>query len=137
MITWKKSIYDSLTSYSALCDEFAAECARLDDIENWYRTIFLTLDCADMCRQLAMLYVRGSENTGLLAKACIDVCEKCAQEVSQFNSQRCQQVYAMCQQTICSCVNLLDMGRQADVKNPTTTPASIFYGIDLRETIYN
>ncbi|RIV26773.1 four-helix bundle copper-binding protein [Fibrisoma montanum] len=137
---WKKNIYDSLTGCAALCDEFATECSRSEDIENWYRCIFLNLDCADMCRQLAMLYVRGSENTRLLAKACIEVCEKCAQEVNQFTDHdRCQQVHAMCQQTIRSCVSILEMAYQsdADLKNPATTPASLFYGIDLRDTLYN
>jgi len=139
MMIWKKNIYDSLTSCAALCDEFATECSRSEDIESWYRSIFLNLDCADLCRQLAMLYVRGSENTRLLAKACIEVCEKCSQELSQFDTQRCQQVYAMCQQTICSCVGILDMAYQSDgqSKNPKTTSASLFYGIDLRETLYN
>jgi hypothetical protein len=135
---WKKNIYDSLTSCAALCDEFATECSRSEDIESWYRSIFLSLDCADMCRQLAMLYVRGSENTRLLAKACIEVCEKCAQEVNQFDTQRCKQVYALCQQTILSCVGILDMTHQSDASNtPATTAATLFYGIDLRETIYN
>ncbi|GAB3895497.1 four-helix bundle copper-binding protein [Spirosoma agri] len=136
---WKKNIYDTLISCAALCDEFATECSRSEDIESWYRSIFLNLDCADLCRQLAMLYVRGSENTRLLAKACIEVCEKCSQEVSQFDTQRCQQVYAMCQQTICSCVGILAMAYQTEgqSKNPTNTPASLFYGIDLRETLYN
>ncbi|AQG78583.1 four-helix bundle copper-binding protein [Spirosoma montaniterrae] len=135
---WNKTIYDTLTSCATLCDEFATECSRSEDIENWYRSIFLNLDCADMCRQLAMLYVRGSENTRLLATACIEVCEKCAQEIAQFDTERCQQVYAMCQQTILSCVSILNMQRNdADAKNPTSTPASLFYGIDLRETIYN
>jgi len=135
---WKKNIYDSLTSCAALCDEFATECSRSEDIENWYRSIFLSLDCADMCRQLAMLYVRGSENTRLLAKACIEVCEKCAQEVSVFETQRCKQVYALCQQTILSCVSILDMTHQSDSSNsPAVTPATLFYGIDLRETLYN
>lgn len=136
---WKKNIYDSLTSCAKLCDEFATECSRSEDIENWYRSIFLNLDCADMCRQLAMLYVRGSENAHLLAKACIEVCEKCAKEVGQFDSERCQQVYAMCKQTICSCVGIVDMSMQteSEVRNPTVTPASLFYGIDLRQTLYN
>jgi len=136
---WKKTIYDTLTSCSTLCNEFATECSNSDDIENCYRSIFLNLDCADMCRNLAMLYVRGSENARLLATACIEVCEKCAQEVLQFNSERSKQVYAMCRQTICSCVNIIDMGSQTetDTKNPTVTPASLFYGIDLRETLFN
>lgn len=135
---WKKNIYDSLTSCATLCDEFATECSRSGDIENWYRSIFLSLDCADMCRQLAVLYVRGSENTRLLAKACIEVCEKCAQEVNSFENQRCQQVYALCQQTILSCVGILDMAHHSESSNtPALTPATLFYGIDLRETLYN
>lgn len=135
---WKKNIYDSLTSCATLCDEFATECSRSEDIENWYRSIFLSLDCADMCRQLAMLYVRGSENTRLLAKVCIDVCEKCAQEVSKIENQRCRQVYALCQQTIVSCAGILDMEPHSEASNtPALTPATLFYGIDLRETLYN
>ena len=136
---WKKSIYDSLTSCAALCNEFATECSNSDCIDDCYRSIFLNLDCADMCRNLAMLYVRGSENARLLATACIEVCEKCAQEVSQFNSDRSRQIYAICQQTIASCVNIIEMGNQteAEARNPAVTPASLFYGIDLRETLYN
>ncbi|WP_460911775.1 hypothetical protein [Spirosoma areae] len=92
-----------------------------------------------MCRNLAMLYVRGSENARLLAKTCIEICEKCAQEVSQFSSEESRQVHASCQQVICSCVTIIDMGYQTDleVRNPAITPASLFYGIDLRETLYN
>ena len=136
---WKKNIYDSLTGCATICNEFATECSNSEDIESWYRSIFLSLDCSDMCRNLAMLYVRGSENAHLLAKACIEVCEKCAQEVSQFNSECSQQVYAICQQTIRSCIAILDMASSADYenRNPAVTPASLFYGIDLRETLYN
>ncbi|SOD78927.1 four-helix bundle copper-binding protein [Spirosoma fluviale] len=136
---WKKSIYDSLISCATLCNEFATECSNSDGIEDCYRSIFLSLDCSDMCRNLAMLYVRGSENARLLAQACIEVCEKCAQEVIQLDSDRAKQIYAMCQQTICSCVSIMEMGSQTeiDTKNPAVTPASLFYGIDLRETLHN
>lgn len=138
-MTWKKNIYDSLTSCATLCDEFATECSRSEDIESWYRSIFLSLDCADVCRQVAMLYVRGSENTLLLANVCVEVCEKCAQEVNGFDTQRSRQMYESCQQTILSCVGLLDISaRRTDVATiPATTPASLFYGIDLRETLFN
>ena len=135
---WRKNIYDSLTNCAILCDEFATECSRSEDVESWYRSIFLGLDCADICRQLAILYVRGSENTLLLAKACIEVCEKCVQEVSKFDTSRCQQVYALCQQTMLSCVDILEMATHTEKQNtPVTTSASLFYGIDLRETLYN
>ncbi len=122
-----------------ICNEFATECSNSDNIDGYYRSIFLSLDCADMCRHLAILYVRGSENARLLAKACIEVCNKCAQEVSQFNSDLSRQVYAICQQTICSCVSIIDMATQteSESKNTTNTPESLFYGTDSRETLYN
>ncbi|WP_461085203.1 four-helix bundle copper-binding protein [Spirosoma flavus] len=136
---WKKTIYDSLTSCTTLCDEFALECSRSEEIEKWYRSIFLALDCADMCRQVSILYVRGSENTPLLAKACLEVCEKLAHEVQQFNTDFCRQIYAICQQTICNCVSLINMASpgKTEVGNPAVTSTSLFYGIDLRETLYN
>ena len=135
---WKKNYYDSLISCATLCDEFATECSRLEDIENRYRSIFLSLDCADVCRQVAMLYVRGSENTYLMAKACIEICGKCAQEVSQSDTESYRRVYAVCQQTISSCVGILEMTHQADVSNkPATPPATSFYGINLAEILYN
>ena len=136
---WKKAIYDSLTGCAILCNEFATECSNADDIDLWYRSIILNLDCADICQNLATLYVRGSENARLLAKACIEVCEKCAQEVSQFQTERSQQVYALCKQTILCCVTIIDMGYQTDIeaKSPMAAPVSLFYSNDLRQTLYN
>lgn len=135
---WNKTIYDTLTGCAALCDETATESSRAADIENWYRFIFLNLDCADLCRQVAMLYVRGSENTRLLAQACIEVCEKCADEAKQLSSERAKQVYAMCQQTIVSCSTILTMDAPREPETAAkTTPTSLFYGIDLRDALYN
>jgi hypothetical protein len=135
---WKKDIYNSLISCANACDEFATECSRSEDIESQYRSMFLNLDCADICRQLAMLYVRGSENTPLLAKACIEMCKKCAQQVITVDTQRCHQVYALCQQTISSCVSILNMAHHTDASNTSAVMStSMFYGVDLRETSYN
>lgn len=100
--------------------------------------MFLNLDCADVCRQLAMLYVRGSESTPLLAKACMDVCRKCAQQIIAVDTERSHRVYALCQQTISSCVSILNMAHHTDASNTSAVmPTSLFYGIDLRETFYN
>ena len=136
---WKKSIHDSLTSCSAICNEFATECSNSEDTKSWYRSIFLSSNCAHVCLNFVTLYVRGSEKTRLLAKACIELYEECVLEVSKFNSDCCQQVYAICQQTICSCVAILDMASltERESKKPVVTPASLFYGIDHRETLYN
>lgn len=132
---WKKTIYDTLTSCATLCDEFATECSRSAEIDRWYRSIFLNLDCADLCRQLAILYVRGPENTRLLAKTCLEVCEKCAQEVQPLTTRRAQRVYRVCQQAMQSCTSILAMGNPPDaVSNP---PASRCSGIDLGEMLLN
>lgn len=138
-MNWKKNIYDSLTGCAALCDEVATNSSRQPDIEAYYRFIFLNLDCADLCRQVAMLYVRGSENTRLLAQTCIEVCEKCAEESANLATEEAKQVYAMCHQTIRSCIGILGMEENLalDTANPRVTSSTLFYGIDLRETIYN
>lgn len=139
MMIWKKNIYDTLTSCSTLCNEFATECSNSDRLEECYRSIFISLDCADLCRNLAASYVRGSANARLMANACIDVCEECAKEVSQFDTERSRQVYAMCKQTICSCVNIIDMGSQIEfeAKGSGMASSSSFYGTDAREPLYN
>lgn len=137
-MNWKKNVYDNLTACATLCDETATELSRTSDIENWYRCIFLNLDCADICRQVAMLYVRGSENTRLLAETCIEICEKCADEVAKFDVELCRQVYVACKQTVASCLTIVAMANvPMESVKPANTPASRFYGIDLRDTLYN
>jgi hypothetical protein len=137
-MNWKKNIYDTLTSCAALCDEAATTASQAKDIENYYRFIFLNLDCADICRQVAMLYVRGSENTRLLAETCIEICEKCAEEAGRIGTEQAAQVVAICLQTIQSCIAVLGMDTPVDRPAPTIqSSASLFYGIDLRETLYN
>ncbi len=135
---WNKHIYDNLTSCALLCDESATNFSQASDIDGWYRLIFLSLDCADMCRQVGMLYVRGSENTRLIAHACIDVCQKCVDEASRFSNSRCAQIVSSCRQTIESCRGIIGMDIVADsLPRTTKIPASLFYGMDLRETLYN
>ena len=138
-MVWNKAIYDTLIGCATLCDETATESSRAADIENWYRFIFLNLDCADLCRQVAMLYVRGSENTRLLAQTCIEVCEKCAAEAKQISNERAGQVYAMCQQTIISCASIarMDVGYTSDRPIGTAAVGARAYGVDPRDVLHN
>lgn len=137
-MNWKRNIYDTLTSCATLCDEAATTASQAKDIENYYRFIFLNLDCADICRQVAMLYVRGSENTRLLAETCIEICEKCTEEARKIGTDQALQVAAICLQTIQSCVAVLGMDTPTSRRDPIVqTPAPLFYGVDLRDTSYN
>lgn len=132
---WKKSIYDSLINCATTCDEYATICSRQSDIENLYRCIFLNLDCADVCRQLAMLYVRGSENTRLLAKTCIEICEKCAGECDGCQDERGCQIAATCRQCIRTCMTLLEMPAQAE--RETELSRSLFSALSRQEMLFN
>jgi hypothetical protein len=135
---WNQHIYDNLTTCASLCDETATTLSQASEIDGWYRFIVLNLDCADLCRQVAVLYVRGSENTSVLARVCIDVCQKCADEANQFTNGRCQQVALLCAKTIDSCRRIISMEATVTVPAGTTkTPSSLFYGLDLREPLYN
>lgn len=137
-MTWNKTIYDTLIGCASLCDESATDASRATDIGNWYRFIFLNLDCADLCRQVAMLYVRGSENTRLLAQVCTEVCEKCADEAQSLTGERAKRVHAMCQQTIVSCSTILKMDTHRESATAAvSTPTSLLYGTYLRDTLYN
>ncbi|WP_266367463.1 four-helix bundle copper-binding protein [Tellurirhabdus rosea] len=132
---WKKNIYDTLVGCATVCDEYATECSRRSDIEDMYRCIFLSLDCADICRQMAMLYVRGSENTRLLAKTCIEICEKCAQECESLASERGCQIAGTCRQCIRTCLNILDMTTKPE--SDTAFSRSLFEALGRQEMIYN
>lgn len=132
---WKKNIYDTLVSCATACDEYATECSRQQDIEELYRCIFLSLDCSDLCRQVAVLYVRGSENTRLLARTCIEICEKCAEECEQMSAQRACQIAATCRQCIRACMAILEMGTHHDAE--TETSRSLFVALGRQEMLYN
>lgn len=91
-----------------------------------------------MCRQLAMLYVRGSENAPLLAKACLEVCRKCTQELGKLDIERSQQVRALCEQAMLSCGRILDTAYHFD---SSSTPARIHMpllrGVNFGEIFHN
>jgi hypothetical protein len=132
---WKKNIYDTLVACATACDEYATECSRQQDIEELYRCIFLSLDSADLCRQVAVLYVRGSENTRLLARTCIEVCEKCAEECERMSAGRACQIATTCRQCIRVCLAILEMGTQQDVE--TEVSRSLFVALGRQEMLYN
>lgn len=132
---WKKAIYDALTGCAAACDTFATECYRSEDGTLRHRIAFLSLDCADACRQLGALYGRGSKSTQLMVAVCIDLCETCIQELSRLDSVGSRRVRVVCGRTIQRCVSLRNMARQTDTTG--TYPASLYPGVPLRSSLYN
>jgi len=132
---WKKNIYDTLVACATACDEYATECSRQQDIEELYRCIFLSLDSADLCRQVAVLYVRGSENTRLLARTCIEVCEKCAEECERMSAVRACEIASTCRQCIRVCMSILEMSVRPDSESEMSR--TLFGALGRQEMIYN
>ena len=132
---WKKNIYDTLVGCATACDEYATELSRQQDIEELYRCIFLSLDCSDLCRQVAVLYVRGSENTRLLARTCIEVCEKCAEECERMSAERARQIATICRQCIRVCMTILEMTLRPD--NESEMSRTLFGALGRQEMLYN
>ncbi|WP_128544625.1 four-helix bundle copper-binding protein [Larkinella soli] len=132
---WKKNVYDTLVECATVCDEYATECSRQQDIEELYRCIFLSLDCSDLCRQVAMLYVRGSENTRLVAKTCIEVCEKCAEECERMSLERACQIASVCRQCIRVCMTILDMTSRPERESEISR--TLFDALGRQEMLYN
>jgi hypothetical protein len=132
---WKKNIYDTLVGCATACDEYATELSRQQDIEELYRCIFLSLDCSDLCRQVAVLYVRGSENTRLLARTCIEVCEKCADECERISAERACQIASTCRQCIRVCMTILEMNLRPD--NESEMSRTLFGALGRQEMLYN
>ncbi len=124
---WKKNIYDTLVGCATACDEYATELSRQQDIEALYRCIFLSLDCSDLCRQVAVLYVRGSENTRLLARTCIEVCEKCAEECERMSAERACQIRV--------CMTILEMTLRPDSESEMSR--TLFGALGRQEMLYN
>jgi hypothetical protein len=132
---WKKNIYDTLITCATVCDEYATECSRRNDMEEMYRCIFLSLDCADICRQMAMLYVRGSENTRLLAKTCMEICQKTAEECESMANERGCQIAAVCRQCMRTCMNINELSQKSEPE--TALSRTLFDALGRQEMLYN
>jgi hypothetical protein len=134
---WNTTIYQNLTNCAAVCDENATSFSQASDADGWHRLIALSLDCADLCRQVGTLYVRGSENTRLIAQACVDVCQQCVAESARFNNGQCRRMTVLCGQTIDSCRRLINMDTVADSRAKNVrNQAPIFYAADRREALH-
>lgn len=71
---------DACNACALACDRCAAACLAEPDPAAMARCIRMDLDCAQLCRLLASLLARDSENATLIAEDCAEVCERCADE---------------------------------------------------------
>ncbi|QKZ14656.1 four-helix bundle copper-binding protein [Spirosoma sp. KUDC1026] len=129
----EKDIYRSLVRCAVRCEAVAAECSVSDRDENQYQKILLHLDCASMCRQVAMLYLRGTDKVQHLAKDCIHVCESCLQQLSPQQTGK-EMAEKACLEAIQSCLSILNVSSLSE-QATNKVPAAVFYGVTMNEPV--
>lgn len=96
-------------SYShAMALETLTHCLSQEGgMPNHIRTL---LDCASMCQTHVDFLMRGSDLYGATARACAEVCERCAAECSSMaNDQVMARCAEACRQSMESCRALAGM----------------------------
>jgi hypothetical protein len=127
----EKDIYRSLVRCAVRCEAVAAECSGTDRNESQYQRILLHLDCASICRQVAMLYLRGTDKVQSLAKSCIHVCESCLQQLPPHQAGK-ELAEKACLEAIQSCLSIINLSRVSD-QLPNKVPVNVFYGVEMNE----
>ena len=80
----------------AACNFCASACLKEDDVKMMVSCISLDLDCAEVCRTAAILLARNSMHGKHLLQECIEICEACAKECRQHESDHCQACAKAC-----------------------------------------
>lgn len=84
------SVLASCNACADACNHCAASCLREPELPMMARCIALDIDCADLCRTLAVSLARGSEWARPLATVCAELCDACAMECSRHAQGHCQ-----------------------------------------------
>ncbi|WP_371816090.1 four-helix bundle copper-binding protein [Exiguobacterium sp. s181] len=72
-----------------------AECIRLDR------------DCSEICSLLVQTISRNSSNIDVLARSCVEICERCADECSKHDHDHCKKCAEACNECAKICRKLI------------------------------
>lgn len=102
----KESVKDCMEAHIS-CVELETRARTMDDLRVDDALLRVIRECADMCRLTADAALYDSESRGALAKACVDVARRCAEDCARFRGnvemQRCADV---CARAVLACQRL-------------------------------
>jgi len=102
----KESMKDCMEAHIS-CVELESRARKMDDQRVDDALLRVIRECADMCRLTADAALHDSESRTALAKACIDVTRRCAEDCARFmgnvEMQRCADV---CARAVLACQRL-------------------------------
>jgi hypothetical protein len=102
-----RELISQLNDCAAECNHCATACSEEKDANMLAGCIKLNNDCAEICRLAVSYLSRGSEHTGHVLRACVDICMACARECEEHAhmehckvcAETCRDCAQACQQT--------------------------------------
>jgi hypothetical protein len=98
-----RELIEQILSCSSVCDYCAASCLEEENIEMLRNCIKLNLECAEICRATSIALSRGSSQAETLLNACVDACQRCADECSQHDHDHCAECAETCENCAEAC----------------------------------
>ena len=99
---------DACYRCASACDDCTAACLEEDNLTMLATCIRLDIQCAAVCRLLALYLHHDSQFIPALAKLCRSVCQSCAEECAQHEHDHCQACADACQACAQACEALPD-----------------------------
>lgn len=102
----KQSMKDCMEAHIA-CVELESRAREMDDMRVDETLLRVIRECAEMCRLTSEAALHDSDSRPVLAKACIEVSRRCAEDCARFHGnvemQRCADA---CARAILACQRL-------------------------------
>lgn len=99
---------DACTRCASACDHCIAACLEEDNLEMMATCIRLDIQCAAVCRLLALYLEHESQFSPALAKLCQAVCRSCAEACAEHEHEHCQACAEACQACAQACDAIRD-----------------------------
>ena len=91
---------------SVNCIGVAAYCSQACIDEGMSECAKYCLECVEICKTMAVLGARNSENVSSVAQVCAEICEACANECKNHDNDHCRDCAEACHKCAEACRNL-------------------------------
>ena len=107
MNTGQKEVLNALQNCIVTCNECFDACLSEHHVSSMVECIRLDRDCSEICSLLVQAISRNSSNISVLARSCVEICEKCADECSKHDHDHCKKCAEACNECAKVCRKLI------------------------------
>lgn len=94
--TEKRYLTELLYKCASECDYCATACLDDEEVKSLSKCIKLNLVCADICRTTAIFIARETVHAEHIIKECTEICDLCAKECQQHDTESCKRCAEVC-----------------------------------------